>query len=167
MAEWRFLLFTMIVTVNRQICNVIRMGLTPLPGGVANRLPLWQRLPASGGSSWDVGSFILHAAACFVNFCLRRGFFMYFLCADKESTKESRQRGRGFDSPSPLKTPTQRPRGAAPPIGFPRSLEVKLAYAPPKPPLHKGRWPEAPPSYSRRKAQRSGFSAEKEEGGSR
>ena len=29
LAEWRFLLFTMIVTVNRPICSVIRMGLTP------------------------------------------------------------------------------------------------------------------------------------------
>nr|DAI95289.1 MAG TPA: hypothetical protein [Bacteriophage sp.] len=29
LAEWRFLLFTIIVTVNRPICSVIRMGLTP------------------------------------------------------------------------------------------------------------------------------------------
>ena len=27
-AEWRFLLFTIIVTVNRPICNVIRIGVT-------------------------------------------------------------------------------------------------------------------------------------------
>ena len=31
-ARWRFLLFTIIVTVNRPICNVIRIGLTPLFG---------------------------------------------------------------------------------------------------------------------------------------
>ena len=29
LAEWRFLLFTMIVTVKAPICNVIRMSLTP------------------------------------------------------------------------------------------------------------------------------------------
>nr|DAU57071.1 MAG TPA: hypothetical protein [Caudoviricetes sp.] len=33
MAEWRFLLFTMIVTVKAPICNVIRMSLTPLRVG--------------------------------------------------------------------------------------------------------------------------------------
>ena len=34
----------MIVTVSRPICKVIRMSLTPLSGGVANRLPFVQRL---------------------------------------------------------------------------------------------------------------------------
>jgi len=29
LAEWRFLLFTIIVTVNRPICNVIRMSSPP------------------------------------------------------------------------------------------------------------------------------------------
>ena len=75
------------------------------------------------------GQFYFTCRGMLCQFLPPAGFFMYFLCADKESTKESRQRGRGFDSPSPLKTPTQRPRGAAPPIGFPRSLEVKLACA--------------------------------------
>ena len=32
LAEWRFLLFTMIVTVNRPICNVIRISNTPFAG---------------------------------------------------------------------------------------------------------------------------------------
>ena len=40
---WRFLRFITIVTVYDPICNVIRIGLTSLPGGVANRLPLLQR----------------------------------------------------------------------------------------------------------------------------
>ena len=30
--EWRFLLFTIIVTVNRPICNVIRISNTPFAG---------------------------------------------------------------------------------------------------------------------------------------
>ena len=32
LAEWRSLLFTMIVTVNRPICNVIRISNTPFAG---------------------------------------------------------------------------------------------------------------------------------------
>ena len=40
---WRFLRFITIVTVYDPICNVIRIGLTSLPGGVANRLPLLRR----------------------------------------------------------------------------------------------------------------------------
>ncbi len=36
-AEWRFLLFTIIVTVKGSICNVIRMATSPFSGGVANR----------------------------------------------------------------------------------------------------------------------------------
>ena len=41
-AEWRFLLFTIIVNVKLPIWNVIRMWLHPLSGGVADRLPLVQ-----------------------------------------------------------------------------------------------------------------------------
>ena len=39
MAEWRFLLFTMTVTVKGPICTVIRMASPPF-GSVADRLPL-------------------------------------------------------------------------------------------------------------------------------
>ena len=42
MAEWRFLLFTIIVTVKSLIWNVIRIVSPPL-GDVANRLPFVQR----------------------------------------------------------------------------------------------------------------------------
>ena len=43
LAEWRFLLFTIIVTVKEPICKVIRMVSPPSPGGVADRLPSVQR----------------------------------------------------------------------------------------------------------------------------
>ena len=46
--EWRFLLFTIIVTVKDPICNVIRMRNTSLPGGVADRLPsVWMARTSS------------------------------------------------------------------------------------------------------------------------
>ncbi len=40
MAEWRLLLFTIIVTVYLPICNVIRISVTPFQEGLAKRLPL-------------------------------------------------------------------------------------------------------------------------------
>ena len=67
-----------------------------------------------------------------------KGEASYFLCAGKESTQRNPPRGRGFEFPFPLETPSQRPRGAAPPIGFPRSLEVKLAGASQSLPCAKG-----------------------------
>ena len=40
LAEWRLLLFTIIVTVYLPICNVIRISFIPFRGILANRLPL-------------------------------------------------------------------------------------------------------------------------------
>ena len=45
LAEWRFLLFTIIVTVKSLIWNVIRIVSPPF-GDVTNRLPFVQRLTA-------------------------------------------------------------------------------------------------------------------------
>ena len=38
LAEWRLSRFTMIITVNRPICNVIRMDITSFRSMMANRL---------------------------------------------------------------------------------------------------------------------------------
>ena len=53
----------------------------------------------------------------------RRGMVHTFFVRTKKVCKESRQRGRGFDSPSPLKTPSQRPKR-----GLHPSLETPAAW---------------------------------------
>ncbi len=50
LAEWRFLLFTMIVTVKGPTCNVIRIGLTPFGG--RGRTASWERSPPVIMVSW-------------------------------------------------------------------------------------------------------------------
>ena len=72
--EWRFLLFTIIVTVNRPICNVIRIRPHLLSEDVASRLSAAQH----SRSSWRSGN-ILSFGILFVKCCPRLGFLWIVL----------------------------------------------------------------------------------------